>query len=213
MYRRRILAITLVTLFLPVSVALAQAAPGDPLALVQQYVAAINRGDAAAATAVFTEDGTWQGKGVCSAYPNSTCVGRAVLQQQFAQTVSDHKHYISVTPVGAPPAPDTVVVKVQVTDVAGNIHAAGVDRVVNIWTVQARGGKISSLVAKPDTSDPQTVKWQAYLQAHPAAPIQAPAQMPRTGAGGTGTGVWGKLVLLGLLLSGLGGLCLVTRRI
>jgi plastocyanin len=44
------------------------------------------------------------------------------------------------------------------------------------------------------------------------APAQIPAQMPATGAGSTGIGMWGGLVVFGLLLSGLGGLGLVTRR-
>ena len=44
------------------------------------------------------------------------------------------------------------------------------------------------------------------------ATAQIPAQMPTTGAGGVGMGVWNGLVVLGLLLSGLGGLRLATRR-
>jgi hypothetical protein len=67
------------TLTLTVStVALAQT---DPAALAKQFLEAIDRGNAAGALALYTDDAVKDGGGGCGAAP---CVGRAAIQKELS---------------------------------------------------------------------------------------------------------------------------------
>src|SRR6185436_4603130 len=59
----------------------------DATALFRAFVDALNRGDAAAALALFKADATWERGGQC---PAGQCVGLARLAQEVERDVANH---------------------------------------------------------------------------------------------------------------------------
>jgi hypothetical protein len=160
-----------------------QAWPGEAgaddaqnVATYQQYLDAVNRGDAAAALAVFTDDAQLSG-----VRPNcvTACSGRAAIQAQLNIEVSIHLQLQLLSTIQVLSG----TVTAQIAHRNDPIRQAGLSRVLTRDTVTFRGDKISSLVVQPDTSDSQTAAFLASLSA-PAPVVATPAAMLRPPATG-----------------------------
>src|SRR5262249_28790657 len=134
------------------------------VATYQQYVAAINRGDAAGALALFTDDAQLSGLPPNCLMP---CTGRSALQAQLNMEVSIH---LQLQPLSSVQASNGVVTA-QVAHRADPIRQGGLSRVLTKDTVTFRGDKIAKLTVEADTSDRQTAAFVASL----SAPAPAPA--------------------------------------
>ncbi len=131
---------------LSASVAVGQEA--DPAAIFRQYADAVNQGDVDGALALFTEDATWVRGGRC---PPGACAGQAAVRAELEKDVADH-HQIDI--VDTQVSDNVLTARVELrTD--GTL-AAGVERIIQVFTVEFRGDKISALQARPDLTDPQT---------------------------------------------------------
>jgi hypothetical protein len=111
-------------------------------------VAALNRGDAAAAQSLLREDATWERGGQCGP---GQCSGLVRVRQELDRDVAAH-HRLDV--VSSEVAGNTLNARVELqTD---QTRAAGVTRVVQLFEVGIMGGKISSVRVVNDLSDPGT---------------------------------------------------------
>jgi hypothetical protein len=128
----------------------------DPASVHQRYIDATNRGDVAAAVALFAQDAVYQG-GSCQPDP---CLGQVAIQGDIAGNVASHVH---VTRISAQVDGDTLTWRSEV--VADGVHAAGVDRIVTLGTTQVRDSTIVKHQFRFDLSDPQTAVYAAFLAA------------------------------------------------
>lgn len=136
------------------SLALAQA---DGAGVFRQFIDAHNRGDTAAAVALFTDDATLDiGAGLCSATP---CAGKDAIRRELERQVADQARYgiISLDLSGAAAAN----FRVQVT--SAGIRLASVDAAIAAGTVELRGERIAVMRARFDAQDPKTA---AFLDFH-----------------------------------------------
>ena len=169
-----VIVLALGAFLVPVAGVLAQAT--DPLAVVQDFLAARNAGDVAGAAALVAADVRFVGGPACT--PARPCLGRdAVRRDIVEQFIPGHAH---VTIVGTPVVSGSQVrVRTEVTsDLA---RAAGIDRWVTNLTAVVQGGEIVSLVGLLDPTDPQTAKYLAFQHAHATA---GRSELPATGEGG-----------------------------
>jgi ketosteroid isomerase-like protein len=120
----------------------------NPEAVFREFVAALNRGDAAAAQALLRDDATWERGGQC---PPAQCAGIARLREELDRDVAAHHRLdISSTQING----DTVEARVELqTD---QTRAAGVPRVIQLVTVSLSEGKLTSVRIVNDLSDPVT---------------------------------------------------------
>ena len=138
----------------------------DPAAIFRQYADAVNAGDVDGALALFTEDATWVRGGRC---PPGACAGQAAVRAELEKDVADH-HQIDI--VDTQVSDNVLTARVELrTD---GTRAAGVERIIQVFTVEFRGDKISALQARPDLTDPQTS-------------TLAGRRLPTTGAGPAST--------------------------
>ena len=138
----------------------------DPAAIFRQYADAVNAGDVDGALALFTEDATWVRGGRC---PPGACAGQAAVRAELEKDVADH-HQIDI--VDTQVSDNVLTARVELrTD---GTRAAGVERIIQVFTVEFRGDKISALQARPDLTDPQTS-------------TLADRRLPTTGAGPAST--------------------------
>jgi hypothetical protein len=102
-------------------------------------------------------------------------------------------------------AGDTVTGRIEHTNDAS--RAAGVDRFIVAVTVTVRGDKIAHSKRSFDTSDAQTARFVAFMQAQ-AAPGPQPTGLPRTAGAGAPLpitlGVGAFLLGMGLAIRGSG---------
>lgn len=124
--------------------------------LLQQYHQAQNRGDLAAAMALFADDATFTAAPTCL----PSCTGKAQIQRAIEQRILDYnqQHLIEVQADGH--------VATSRTDWRSDAtRTAGVERRINIETVDERDGRIGRYTMRGDLSDPQTAKFQAFVEA------------------------------------------------
>jgi ketosteroid isomerase-like protein len=127
-----------------------------PAKLLQQYHEAQNRGDLAAVMALFADDATFVAAPLCL----PSCTGKTQIQRAIEQRILDYnqQHLIDVQTNGN--------VATSRTDWRSDpTRKAGVDRRINIETVDERDGKIVRYTTRGDLSDPQTAKFQAFVDA------------------------------------------------
>jgi hypothetical protein len=143
------------------------AAPVSSASMRQQVIEALNRGDATAAAALFTDDGVLQGVAGCFTSP---CTGRAAVLAALQREVGDKAR---ITILGTQPVGNTVTGRFQAE--SDLVRAAGAQRLLGTDTVTLRGDRVASFRIAFDLTDPQTAA--------------AAAQMQRmAGSGSTGSG-------------------------
>jgi len=163
-------------------------AQADPAAVFRQAVDARNRGDLEGVMAAFADDAVRQD---ASCLP--PCVGAAAIRQSMqANIAAGHQ----ATVLAAEAVGDTLTVRAEVR--SDTFRAGGAERIVTIFRVELRGGKIVLWSSNLDESDAETAAFTArraalQAQAAQAAPAPAPAapaapapvaRLPRTGAPG-----------------------------
>ncbi len=141
----------------------------DPAAVYQQFLSAINRGDAAAATAVFTDDA--QMIGVPPNCIPTPCRGKAAIQAELVLAVGVH---LQEQLLGSIQVSGNTVVA-SLAQRADALTPLGISRIFVKDTATIQGDKISRLELNFDMTDPQTARAAAALTAPPPAPAAAPA--------------------------------------
>ena len=185
-----------------VSTATVWAQGSDAGALYRQFIEAANRRDVDAALALFTDDATIVSDVAGSLCPPPAgCVGKAAIQREVERRVA------SGAQVAIPQARvtgDTAIAQVEIRNPV--TQRAGIDRAVLVNTIVERGGKIASVRAFLDTTDPQTASALAALRGQAAAAPgqgpQGPSILPQSGGI---TSPWELLAVGGLALALLGG--------
>jgi hypothetical protein len=144
---------TLGALLIPALTAFAQA---DPVAILEQFVDARNQADELGAMVLVGDEMIYVGGSECSL--GNPCVGPQALRGDLRRFISEHTQSMLV---GVPSlSGTTVTARMEVANDA--VRAAGLDRVVYSYTVDVRDGKLTSLRAVQDASDPQTAAFVAY---------------------------------------------------
>jgi hypothetical protein len=139
--------------------ALAQA---DPVAVQQQLLDALARGDVGAAVALFTEDAVIDTEsGGCAKAP---CVGKAAIQRDLERYVADKSR--RVTPLDTHVSGNVLVTRFEAR--SATITKAGVDRIV-LWGIrEMRGDKIAtSRCCLPERTDAPTLRFLEWENAQP----------------------------------------------
>ncbi len=147
--------------------------PRDAAFVYQDHIDATNGGNAAAAAAVFTNDGVL----IIGGCPADTgCVGTTAIQARIQGSINANLRGTIVSIQRN----NNIVTAVE--EWRGDpMRAAGIERAVFKVTLTFIGDKISRRVVELDLSDPQTARFAAPPA--PAAP--APAVVPpRTGDAG-----------------------------
>ncbi len=135
----------------------------DLAAIFGQFADAVNQGDVDAALALFTEDATWVRGGVC---PPGACVGQAAIRTEIERDIANN-HQLDIVDIQVSGTTLTARVEVR-TDAT---RAAGVERIIQVFTLEFREDKISALQLRPDLTDPET------------AALAGSMMPPQTGAG------------------------------
>jgi ketosteroid isomerase-like protein len=129
--------------------------------LFQQLDDAINRGEWAVATALFSDDAVSEGGPGCSTAP---CVGKAAIQNDIRVYVFEKLSFSACT---TEVSGNTATARCEVR--TNGTRAAGIDRFIASRTVEAQGGKISAFRwGSLDISDQETAsywvpQYQQYL--------------------------------------------------
>lgn len=118
-------------------------------------VEATNRGDVAAALALFADDASVSAPPLCAPNP---CVGKAAIQREWEALVAARLRG-SVVQLALR---RDLVLEVREEHRADPITAAGVDRVISKVTVTFVGTRISRLALELDLTDPQTSAYAHY---------------------------------------------------
>ena len=131
----------------------------------------MNGGDVDAAGALFTEDATWLRGGRC---PPGACAGQAAIRTELEQDVTDH-HQIDIIDVQV--TGNTLTARVELrTDATREV---GIERAIQLFTLEFEGGKISALEVMPDFSDPMTAELRARrLPASGSGPLSTSSGPP-----------------------------------
>lgn len=140
--------------------ALAQA---DAVAVQQQLLDALARGDVTAALALFTEDAVIDvPSGLCSKAP---CAGKAAIQRDLERLGADKSR--RVTTLNTYVSGNVLVTRFEAR--SATIQKAGVDRII-LWGIrEMRGDKIASLrCCMPERTDPPTARFLEWEEAHPS---------------------------------------------
>jgi hypothetical protein len=177
--------------------------PRDAAVVYQEHIDATNRGSAAAAAAVFTDDGVL----IIGGCPAGTgCVGTAIQARiQASINANLRGTIVSIR------RNNNIITAVEQWR-GDPMRAAGIERAVFKVTLTFTGDKISRRVVEPDLSDPQTARFAA-----PPVPPTPAVIPPQTGDGGLISNHRGQTQVpyfAGMLLSVLlAGLILTRRRI
>jgi ketosteroid isomerase-like protein len=116
--------------------------------LFERFVASVNRGDLEGALAVFADDVTWERGGQC---PPGACVGKPAVQGELTRDIANH-HALAI--VGSEPLGELTNVRVELqTDMT---RRAGIRRVIQIFTLGTRDGRIVSVRTVNDVTDADT---------------------------------------------------------
>ena len=138
-------------------------AQADPVAVQQQLLDALARGDVAGALALFSEDAVIDSEsGLCARAP---CVGKAAIQKDLERYVADKSR--RSTPLNTYVSGNVLVTRFEAR--SATIQKAGVDRII-LWGIrEMRGDKIASYrCCLPDRTDPQTARFLEWDYAHPS---------------------------------------------
>lgn len=123
----------------------------------RQYVEARNRGDVAAAVALWNEDGVLDaGAGLCTA--QRPCAGRAAIGEELQRQRDINTHF---TLTALQVSGDTLTFRAEIRNDTG--RAAGVDRFIRSGTVEVRGDKITVERSRLDGTDPPTATLQRFV--------------------------------------------------
>jgi hypothetical protein len=143
--------------------AAAPALPDDPVAVQQQLLDALSRGNVAGALALFTDDAVIDSQsGYCAGAP---CVGKAAIQKDLERYVTDKSR--RVTTLNTYVTGDVLLTRFEAR--SATIQKAGVERII-LWGIrEMRGDKIaSSRCCLPERTDAQTVQFLQWDYAHPS---------------------------------------------
>ena len=160
-------AVAIVRLFAALLILAASAggaiAQADPVAVQEQLLDALARGDVQGALALFTEDAVIDSEsGLCARAP---CVGKATIQKDFERYVADKSRRI--TPLNTYVSGNVLVTRFEAR--SATIQKAGADRIILSGIRELRGDKIaSSRCCLPDRTDPQTARFLVWDYAHPS---------------------------------------------
>ena len=149
--------LTLLASLLTLSAHTVAQAQGDAVALREQLMQAITRGDLAGAVALFADDAVIDGPGVCTAAP---CVGKAAVQKEIGRRITEKNqpktlsHYASG---------NVLTTRIEVS--SDMMRKAGAKRII-VWLVyEVKDGKI---VAERgplfERTDPQTARYAEWLR-------------------------------------------------
>ena len=154
--KRRLFVLPLMTLGALLIPALTAFAQADPVAILEQFVDARNQADESGAMVLVGDEMTYVGGSDCSL--GNPCVGPQAIRADLRRFISERTQSMLV---GVPSVSGTTVTaRMEVANDA--VRAAGLDRVVYAYTVDVRDGKLTSLRAVQDASDPQTAAFVAY---------------------------------------------------
>jgi hypothetical protein len=140
-------------------------AQDNPMAVQQQLLDALARGDVGSALALFTDDSVIDAEsGLCAKAP---CVGKAAIQKDLERYVADKSR--RVTAINTYASGNVLVTRFEAR--SATIQKAGVERII-LWGIrEMRGGKIASTrCCLPERTDPQTARFLEWDYAHPATP-------------------------------------------
>ena len=138
-------------------------AQDNPVAVQQQLLDALARGDVSSALALFTEDSVIDAEsGYCAKAP---CIGKAAIQKDLERYVADKSR--RVTPINTYVSGNVLVTRFEAR--SATIQKAGVERII-LWGIrEMRGGKIASTrCCLPERTDPQTARFLEWDYGHPA---------------------------------------------
>jgi hypothetical protein len=169
--KRRISVLPVVALVMLFAPALSVSAQADPVSILQQFIDARNQADEPGAMSLVSDDMSYVGGSVCP-FANP-CVGQQAFRADIRLFISDHSQSILI---GSPSVSGTTVsARTEMSN--DTVRASGQDRVVFDYTVDVRGGKLTSLRGVADATDPQTAAFQAFqrVQQPNAATISTPA--------------------------------------
>ena len=123
------------------------------LAPFRQMVEAVNRGDVAAAMAVFTDDVIWERGGQCLPM---FCKGIEAVRRELTRDVGAHHQItlLSVDTVGNAP-------RVRLELRTDGTRRGGVERIVQFFSLELRGEKIAAVRVSFDTDDAVTAAFVA----------------------------------------------------
>lgn len=156
---RPIFFVTLLASMVALAVSTPAPAKDNALSLAQRDVAALNRGDAAAGLALYSDDAVMQGGPLCIATP---CVGKEAIQKNVEARVAAKAH---PTIIGKYVSGNVAAVQVEVRN--NLTQKAGVDRFI-VWNIfEAKGDKIAAVESVFQRTDPQTAKYIEWLQSQP----------------------------------------------
>jgi uncharacterized protein YbaA (DUF1428 family) len=167
-----VLIVAFVGLLVPVLNVSAQA--DDPMLILQQFVDARNQGDEPGAMALVADDISYVGGSACPLA--NPCTGPQAMREDFQRFIADHTQ---VTLIGFPSVSETTV-SARAETANDAARAAGVDRVIDAYTVEVRDGKLTSFHTVQDAADARTAAFQAAVQRdHQAAAAAALNVSPR----------------------------------
>ena len=137
-------------------------AQSDPAALLQKSYETIDRGDAASALALYADDATIDGAGLCAAAP---CVGKAAIQKELERRVGDKVHYTFLkTYVSG----NLVTMRAEARN--DTVKKAGVERIITWGIYEMKGDKIAYVHrGLSERTDPQTARFVEWQRAQPPA--------------------------------------------
>ena len=137
----------------------------DPVAVQQQLLDALARGDVPASVALFTDDAVIDAQsGLCALEP---CVGKAAIQKDLERYVRDKSRRTTV--LNTYVTGNVLLTRFEAR--SATIKKAGMERIV-LWGIREfRGDKIaSSRCCLPDRTDAQTKRFLEWDFSHPSSP-------------------------------------------
>lgn len=142
--------------------AVASPTPQDPVAVQQQLLDDLSRGNVGGALDLFTDDAVIDSEsGFCASAP---CVGKAAIQKDLERFVADKSR--RVTTLNTYVTGNVLLTRFEAR--SATIQKAGVERII-LWGIrEMHGDKIaSSRCCLPERTDPQTARFLAWDYAHP----------------------------------------------
>lgn len=135
--------------------ATAMAASNDPLALRQQLVVAITRGDVNAAANLFAEDAVSDGPSTCGLI---ICIGKAAIRKDLENRIANQTR---ATTLNSYVSGNILTTRFQSTNKL--TKKAGVDRII-FWAIyEVEDNKIKVERMMYERSDPQTARFLELL--------------------------------------------------
>ncbi|MHB8508076.1 MAG: hypothetical protein ACYDGR_05425 [Candidatus Dormibacteria bacterium] len=134
--------------------------PVTASAVARELYDHLSAGETTAASALIAADATWDGGPGCSP---AKCVGLAAIQKSFGIKVGGHGHY-SLSDFAE--SGSTVTFKNAVT--SDLTRAAAVSRILVKQSLTIGDGKVVAVTEALDATDPETLTFIKFRNAHPA---------------------------------------------